>query len=116
MKGTSTESSNTGLPPSMLLAPAIEELLGWDSVNWNSVNWNSVNWNSVNWNSVNWNSVNWNSVNWNSVNWNSVNWNSATVTEMGQYLETGSLPEGMDWETPTWAGPSYQLLIPSVAK
>ncbi len=65
--GTTTDSANTGLAASQMLAT------GSDPAN-SSVNWNSVNWNSVNWNSVNWNSVNWNSVNWNSVNWNSAVW------------------------------------------
>jgi serine protease AprX len=63
VKGTTTQSANTGLRASQMLWS------GSQPVTWNSVNWNSVNWNSVNWNSVNWNSVNWNSVNWNSDFW-----------------------------------------------
>lgn len=63
VKGTTTQSANTGLSASQLL------WTGSNPVTWGSVNWNSVNWNSVNWNSVNWNSVNWNSVNWNSDYW-----------------------------------------------
>jgi serine protease AprX len=63
VKGTSTQSANTGVTASQLL------WVGSTVGTWNSVNWNSVNWNSVNWNSVNWNSVNWNSVNWNSDYW-----------------------------------------------
>jgi serine protease AprX len=63
VKGTTTQSANTGLRASQML------WTGSAPVAWNSVNWNSVNWNSVNWNSVNWNSVNWNSVNWNSDFW-----------------------------------------------
>lgn len=105
VNGTSTESSNTGLVASQLL--------------WSGDS--PINWNSVNWNSVNWNSVNWNSVNWNSVNWNSVNWNSATVTEISQYLNSGTLPADMVWETPVWSHPdaprqTYRLMIPSIEK
>jgi serine protease AprX len=66
--GTTTESANTGLVPSQLLAT------GPDAVNFASVGWNSVGWNSVGWNSVGWNSVGWNSVGWNSVGWNSTFW------------------------------------------
>jgi serine protease AprX len=89
--GMTTESSNQGIVPHMLLAKMAmiaywasenggEDIdwgnVDWDSVNWNAVNWNAVNWNAVNWNAVNWNAVNWNAVNWNAVNWNAVNWNS----------------------------------------
>jgi len=63
VKGTTTQSANTGLRASQLLWSGSQPV-AWTSVNWNSVNWNSVNWNSVNWNSVNWNSVNWNSDFW----------------------------------------------------
>jgi serine protease AprX len=71
--GTTTESSNQGLMPSLLLASG-EEGIDFASVGWNSVGWNSVGWNSVGWNSVGWNSVGWNSVGWNSVGWNSTYW------------------------------------------
>jgi len=63
VQGTTTETSNTGIPISQLL------FTGSDPVNWGSVNWGSVNWGSVNWGSVNWGSVNWGSVNWGSVDW-----------------------------------------------
>jgi len=56
VQGTTTQSANTGLAVSQLLATGADPINS--AVNWNSVNWNSVNWNSVNWNSVNWNSVN----------------------------------------------------------
>jgi hypothetical protein len=56
--GTSTQSANTGLKPSQMLAT------GPDAVNFTSVGWNSVGWNSVGWNSVGWNSVGWNSTFW----------------------------------------------------
>ena len=58
VRGTTTQSANTGIEASQLL------WTGQNPVTWSSVNWNSVNWNSVNWNSVNWNSVNWNSTYW----------------------------------------------------
>jgi serine protease AprX len=61
--GTTTQSANTGIVPSQLLAT------GPDAVNFTSVGWNSVGWNSVGWNSVGWNSVGWNSVGWNSTFW-----------------------------------------------
>jgi serine protease AprX len=63
VRGTSTETSNTGIPVSQLLST------GSTPIEWGSVNWGSVNWGSVNWGSVNWGSVNWGSVNWGSVNW-----------------------------------------------
>jgi serine protease AprX len=59
VKGTTTQSTNTGLRASQLLWTGSSKPVNWNSVNWNSVNWNSVNWNSVNWNSVNWNSDFW---------------------------------------------------------
>jgi serine protease AprX len=68
VRGSTTQSANTGIAVSNLLTTGPNGVLT-PTVNWNSVNWNSVNWNSVNWNSVNWNSVNWNSVNWNSDYW-----------------------------------------------
>jgi serine protease AprX len=80
--GTTTESANQGIMPSLILATGNNAIdfnsVGWNSVGWNSVGWNSVGWNSVGWNSVGWNSVGWNSVGWNSVGWNSVGWNSST--------------------------------------
>jgi serine protease AprX len=66
--GTTTQSANTGLLPSLLLATG-ENAVDFASVGWNSVGWNSVGWNSVGWNSVGWNSVGWNSVGWNSDYW-----------------------------------------------
>ena len=51
VQGTTTQSANTGLAVSQLLATGADPINS--AVNWNSVNWNSVNWNSVNWNSVN---------------------------------------------------------------
>jgi serine protease AprX len=63
LKGSSTQSANTGTPASRLLGT------GNEAVTWNSINWNSINWNSINWNAVNWNSINWNSINWNSDDW-----------------------------------------------
>ena len=71
--GSTTESANTGIMPSLLLATG-EDAVDFASVGWNSVGWNSVGWNSVGWNSVGWNSVGWNSVGWNSVGWNSLTW------------------------------------------
>jgi serine protease AprX len=68
VNGTTTQSSNIGILPSLLLAT------GEDAVDFASVGWNSVGWNSVGWNSVGWNSVGWNSVGWNSVGWNSDYW------------------------------------------
>jgi hypothetical protein len=55
INGTTTQSSNTGVPISMLL------FTGSDTPTWNSVSWNSVSWNSVSWNSVSWNSTTWTS-------------------------------------------------------
>ena len=63
VKGTTTESTNTGVQPSQLLTT------GTDPITFGSVGWNSVGWNSVGWNSVGWNSVGWNSVGWNSDYW-----------------------------------------------
>jgi serine protease AprX len=67
VKGTSTESTNTGIAVSSLLTTGSAPVNS--SVSWNSVSWNSVSWNSVSWNSVSWNSVSWNSVSWNSDYW-----------------------------------------------
>ena len=63
VKGTTTQSANTGIKASQLLTT------GSTPITWNSVGWNSVGWNSVGWNSVGWNSVGWNSVGWNSDYW-----------------------------------------------
>ncbi len=67
VKGTTTQSANTGLAASGLLTTGSTPVNS--SVSWNSVSWNSVSWNSVSWNSVSWNSVSWNSVSWNSDYW-----------------------------------------------
>ena len=58
VKGTTTQSANTGIKASQLLTS------GSTPITWNSVGWNSVGWNSVGWNSVGWNSVGWNSDYW----------------------------------------------------
>jgi serine protease AprX len=63
VRGTTTQSANTGLEASQLLTTGTAPIT-WDSVGWNSVGWNSVGWNSVGWNSVGWNSVGWNSDYW----------------------------------------------------
>lgn len=63
VRGTTTQSANTGIKASQLLST------GSAPITWNSVGWNSVGWNSVGWNSVGWNSVGWNSVGWNSDYW-----------------------------------------------
>jgi serine protease AprX len=63
VRGTTTQSANTGVMPSQLLTS------GPNPITWGSVGWNSVGWNSVGWNSVGWNSVGWNSVGWNSDYW-----------------------------------------------
>ncbi len=68
VNGTTTESANTGMTVSQMLATGSEPIT-WGSVGWNSVSWNSVSWNSVSWNSVSWNSVSWNSVSWNAGIW-----------------------------------------------
>jgi serine protease AprX len=63
VKGTTTQSANTGIRASRLLWTGAEALT-WNSANWNSANWNSANWNSVNWAAANWNSVSWSSDYW----------------------------------------------------
>lgn len=63
VRGTTTQSANTGVLPSRLLTS------GPNPITFGSVGWNSVGWNSVGWNSVGWNSVGWNSVGWNSDYW-----------------------------------------------
>ena len=64
VKGTTTQSANTGVIASQLLSTGSTPIV-WGSVGWNSVGWNTVGWNSVGWNSVGWNSVGWNSDYWN---------------------------------------------------
>ena len=63
IKGTTSNSSNTGLLPSYLLSTGPEPI-SWGSVGWNSVGWNTVGWNTVGWNTVGWNTVGWNSDYW----------------------------------------------------
>ncbi|HLO27801.1 MAG TPA: S8 family peptidase [Anaerolineales bacterium] len=63
VRGTTTQSANTGVMASQLLSTGSAPIT-WGSVGWNSVGWNSVGWNSVGWNSVGWNSVGWNSDYW----------------------------------------------------
>jgi len=63
VRGTTTQSANTGVLASQLLTTGSTPIT-WGSVGWNSVGWNSVGWNSVGWNSVGWNSVGWNSDYW----------------------------------------------------
>jgi serine protease AprX len=63
VRGTTTQSANTGLLASRLLSSGSTPIT-WGSVGWNSVGWNTVGWNSVGWNSVGWNSVGWNSDYW----------------------------------------------------
>ena len=48
VRGTSTNSANTGLKPSNLLSTGSTPVT-WGSVGWNSVGWNSVGWNSDYW-------------------------------------------------------------------
>src|SRR5688572_8624641 len=63
VRGTTTQSANTGLMASQLLSTGSTPIT-WGSVGWNSVGWNTVGWNSAGWNSVGWNSVGWNSDYW----------------------------------------------------
>jgi serine protease AprX len=63
VRGTTTQSANTGLKASQLLTT------GSKPITWNSVGWNSVGWNTVGWNTVGWNTVGWNTVGWNSDYW-----------------------------------------------
>jgi serine protease AprX len=63
VRGTTTQSANTGLKASQLLTT------GSTPITWNSVGWNSVGWNTVGWNTVGWNTVGWNTVGWNSDYW-----------------------------------------------
>ncbi len=70
-----TEHSNQGIMPSLLLAT------GPDAIDFASVGWNTVGWNTVGWNTVGWNTVGWNTVGWNTVGWNTVGWNSTYFGE-----------------------------------
>jgi serine protease AprX len=112
--GTTTEMTNAGIRPNLLLAKmaliaywANEDCgdscdwssVNWDSVNWDSVNWDSVNWDSVNWDSVNWDSVNWDSVNWDSVNWDSVNWDSVNWDSVNW--------DSVNWDSVNWDSVSW---------
>ncbi len=76
VNGTTTQSSNTGLPVSMML------YTGTNTPAWNSVSWNSVSWNSVSWNSVSWNSVSWNSTTWTSDVRSSSLWENSEAPEI----------------------------------
>jgi serine protease AprX len=60
---TSTQSANTGIFASQLLASGTNPV-AWTSVGWNSVGWNAVGWNAVGWNAVGWNAVGWNADAW----------------------------------------------------
>jgi len=68
VNNTTTESANTGIMPSLMLAT------GDDAIDFNSVGWNTVGWNTVGWNTVGWNTVGWNTVGWNTVGWNTSTW------------------------------------------
>jgi hypothetical protein len=50
IKGTTTQTTNTGITASSLLTT------GSDPINWGSVQWGSVQWGSVQWGSVQWGS------------------------------------------------------------
>jgi serine protease AprX len=63
VRGTTTQSVNTGLMASQLLSTGSTPI-SWSSVGWNSVGWNTVGWNTVGWNTVGWNTVGWNSDYW----------------------------------------------------
>ncbi len=106
VKGTSTQSANTGIAVSQLL------YTGLDPVAWNSVNWNSVNWNSVNWNSVNWNSVNWNSINWNSKIWESGIWDEQVANDQLGTIDTTPYAESADGSF-VGIAPDLQPLLPN---
>ena len=68
VKGTTTQSANTGIAASRLLWTGSTPPV-WDSVQWGSVQWGSVQWGSVQWGSVQWGSVQWGSVQWGSDYW-----------------------------------------------
>ena len=53
VKGTTTETANTGIAASNMLTT------GSDPINWGSVQWGSVQWGSVQWGSVQWGSDYW---------------------------------------------------------
>jgi serine protease AprX len=58
VRGTTTQSANTGVKASLLLTTGSTPIT-WYSVGWNSVGWNTVGWNTVGWNTVGWNSDYW---------------------------------------------------------
>lgn len=60
VKGTTTQTANTGIEASHLLFTGANPA-AWDSVDWGSVDWGSVDWGSVDWGSVDWGSVDWGS-------------------------------------------------------
>lgn len=68
VRGTTTNSANTGLAVSNLLTTGPDGVLS-SSVGWSSVSWSSVSWSSVSWSSVSWSSVSWSSVSWSSDYW-----------------------------------------------
>ena len=76
VRGTTTQSANTGTPVSNLLTTGPEGVLT------PSVSWSSVSWSSVSWSSVSWSSVSWSSVSWSSVSWSSDYWGDVTVVEV----------------------------------
>jgi serine protease AprX len=63
VKGTTTQSANTGTFASQMLSTGSEPI-SWGSIGWNSIGWNSIGWNSIGWNSIGWNSIGWNSDYW----------------------------------------------------
>ncbi|MFN8440124.1 MAG: S8 family peptidase [Caldilineaceae bacterium] len=63
VKGTTTQTANTGTRLSNLLTT------GPNGVQQSSVSWSSVSWSSVSWSSVSWSSVSWSSVSWSSDYW-----------------------------------------------
>jgi serine protease AprX len=73
VNGTTAESANQGIMPSLMLSTG-EEGIDFASVGWNTVGWNTVGWNTVGWNTVGWNTVGWNTVGWNTVGWNTSTW------------------------------------------
>ncbi|MBI5031461.1 MAG: S8 family serine peptidase [Chloroflexi bacterium] len=60
VKGTTTQTANTGIAASQLLFTGTDPA-AWDAANWGSVDWGSVDWGSVDWGSVDWGSVDWGS-------------------------------------------------------
>jgi len=63
VNGTTAESANQGIMPSLMLSTG-EEGIDFASVGWNTVGWNTVGWNTVGWNTVGWNTVGWNTSTW----------------------------------------------------